>query len=54
MNNKYVFGYLNWYSTKHGLWKCFIDFFALNVGNKIVQAVFFNIGSAIGWFYMKN
>ena len=54
MDNKYVIAYLNWYSTKHGLWNTFNEFFAQSLGTKIVYSIFFNIGSAIGWFFMKN
>ena len=54
MNDMYSMGYLKWYTGKYGLWKTYCDWFSASMSNKIVTAIFFNMGCAFGYFMMKK
>ena len=54
MDTNYSMGYLKWHSEKFGIWSTFSNFFGATLRDKIVTAVFFSIGSAVGMFMMKR
>ena len=54
LDAQYLMGYLSWVSNRFSLWIAFKKFFAWNLFNQSVEKVFFNIGFAIGCFFMKK
>ena len=54
LDTQHVMGYISWINGRFGAWVVFKTFFAKSMFNQTVEKVFFQIGFAIGTFFMSK